>query len=507
LFAFGSEIKALLSLQEVPRKLNERALLYYLIECLNDKEQTFYQAIFRLPPAHAMTVSRESARLWQYWQLDREREISFKNDDDYVDGFRDIFFEVVRCRMRSAAPLGVLLSGGLDSSSVACVARLLQDNSGQGPIKAFSGIFPGLPQEQRRQVDERAYLERVTSQGGFDTHLLRADLLSPLAGLEEILWLHDEPVVMRGHYFYQALLKTAHDQGVRAMLDGCEGDVAVSYGYLKFTELATAGRWKAFADLAHLVSQNCMTQNRNYPPSLAFWRYGFEALANSGSARTWNRFAGQLNDVATSLGISRWHLMKRLAREKLRRRRGHASYPWSSLSLVNSQFIKRIGLPEDVSVRLCTQREGHIQALESGQLSHTLEVTDKLSVAHGIEPRHPFFDRRLLEYCVALPSEQIFYGGWQRAILRRALEGVLPPQVQRRLGKSDHGVNVAYNFLKYEQSRIDSLLLCDFDIIYPYVDLRGLREAYRRYTIQPTMIHLMPLRRIVVLSAWLQQAW
>ncbi|MEM6753927.1 MAG: lasso peptide isopeptide bond-forming cyclase, partial [Cyanobacteria bacterium P01_C01_bin.38] len=121
-FVFGSEIKALLCLEEVPRRLNEVRIADYLNLMLEDKVITSYRGILRLPPAHIMVVSLQGINSKCYWWLDRNREIKLDSDAAYAEEFRKIFTEAVRCRLRSAFPIVSQLSGGLDSSSVTCVA-------------------------------------------------------------------------------------------------------------------------------------------------------------------------------------------------------------------------------------------------------------------------------------------------------------------------------------------------------------------------------------------------
>src|SRR2546428_666023 len=145
LFAFASEIKGLLVLPEVPRRLNETRVADYLVPLLEDKEITFYEEIVRLPPAHRIAVTREGVRMEQYWALDPEREIRMKSDGEYAAAFREIFTEAVRCRLRSAFPVGSMLSGGLDSSSIVCVARRLLAQNGGETVDPLSSVFDDAP--------------------------------------------------------------------------------------------------------------------------------------------------------------------------------------------------------------------------------------------------------------------------------------------------------------------------------------------------------------------------
>ncbi len=145
LFAFGSEIKALCCLEEVPKRLNELRILDYLANIFDDRAITFYKDIYRLPPASTLLVTRRQQKIAKYWSLDPKRELKLKSDEEYTEAFRDCFVRSVRDRMRSAFPIGSALSGGLDSSSIACVARRINESQASGaPLHTFSLIFPVL---------------------------------------------------------------------------------------------------------------------------------------------------------------------------------------------------------------------------------------------------------------------------------------------------------------------------------------------------------------------------
>jgi asparagine synthase (glutamine-hydrolysing) len=107
----------------VPRELNELWVASSLTGSCDDREITAYEGIKRLPAAHFIITKQEETYVRQYWFLDPTREIRLNSNEEYADAFRKIFTEAVRCRLRSAFPVGAEVSGGLDSSSVACVAR------------------------------------------------------------------------------------------------------------------------------------------------------------------------------------------------------------------------------------------------------------------------------------------------------------------------------------------------------------------------------------------------
>ncbi|MCC7354739.1 MAG: lasso peptide isopeptide bond-forming cyclase, partial [Anaerolineae bacterium] len=212
LFVFASEIKALHCLSQVPRLLNEMRVADYLVRLFEDRAITFYRDILRLPAAHSLIVARGGEiRLRRYWALDPSREVRLRSDDEYAEAFLGLFTEAVRCRTRSAFPVGSTLSGGVDSSSVACTARRVLTAAGKQTLHTFSAIFPGLPEKVLPLIDERRYMSAVLAMGGFESHYVHADRLSPLTDLDKVLWHMDEAFLAPNLYMHWALYRAAQE--------------------------------------------------------------------------------------------------------------------------------------------------------------------------------------------------------------------------------------------------------------------------------------------------------
>ncbi|MCZ6789728.1 MAG: asparagine synthase-related protein, partial [Chloroflexi bacterium] len=140
-------------------------------------------------------------------------------------------------------------------------------------------------------------------------------------------------------------------------------------------------------------------------------------------------------------------------------------------------------------------------------MPYILEALDRAGAAFHIEPRYPFWDKRLVEFCLALPGEQKIRHGWTRMVMRRALGGTLPPEVQWRGGKSNLGYNFDRSLLAFEQSRMEEVIVRDPTSIEEYVDVNALREAHRRFVSQRLSnegdVHA--IWNAVTLSLWLQR--
>ena len=148
----------------------------------------------------------------------------------------------------------------------------------------------------------------------------------------------------------------------------------------------------------------------------------------------------------------------------------------------------------------------HHRLINRGVMPYTLEVLDKAAAAFSIEPRYPFWDHRLVEYCLALPPEQKIHRGWTRIVMRQALSGILPVEVQWRGSKSNLGPNFQHTLLAFEQERLDEVILKDPSPIEDYVDTAALRQAYARFVTQPTHDDTIDVWKGVTLALWLRQS-
>jgi asparagine synthase (glutamine-hydrolysing) len=129
-FLFGSELPQLFEDTTIRREPNEGMIGEYLVMAVTSQEETLYRDIFRLPPAHVVSVQGGQLRKERYWTLDLAKQIRYRTDEEYAAHFFAVFKEAVRCRLRSHGAVGAHLSGGLDSSSVVCMAQGLYREGG-----------------------------------------------------------------------------------------------------------------------------------------------------------------------------------------------------------------------------------------------------------------------------------------------------------------------------------------------------------------------------------------
>ncbi len=474
-FVFGTEIKAIFTFSDIPRRLNEAKIADYMLASFEDKERTFYLDINRLPPASTMLVGAGGIRVRQYWALDPKREIRLKSDGEYAEAYRGLFVEAVRCRLRSAFPVGSMLSGGLDSSSIACVANELLSSHGAEDLHTFSIVF-----DKVKKSDERPYIENVLATRRFSSHLIDGDGITPLDDLDSVLWHQDEPFFAPNLSLTRSGWHAAHEQGVRVLLDGVFGDNVVSHGAEHLQWLASRWRLLSLSRELRALKGKCERNAPRWQPLSWFVvNYGIKPYIPEAGLKAWRGLRGHAGDpIAAQCALFEAGYRDR---NELRGR------------LTGASRIDRV--PK-------TSRQAHYASLVSGMIQTALEVYARGCSEFGLEARFPFLDTRLAEFCLAIPGEQKVSQGYTRSVVRRALQGYLPDAIRLR---SDKG-NLGWSFkggLKSRRELVERTLESSAPFLSRYFDaarLRNLHERYRTGALADG--ELLDLFLAVVLSAW-----
>ena len=481
LFVFGSEIKALLNHPDVPKQLNETRVADCLTLIFEDQASTLYQHIECLPSGHALIVKPDSSTLTQYWHLDRKKELRLNSADDYADAFYEMFTESVRCRLRSAYPIGSTLSGGLDSSSIASTAHHLLRNTGASDLHTFSAIFPDLPADELDRIDERSFMNDVLNAGQYQAHFIRADQLSPLQDIDKILWHMDESCSVPNLYMHWAMYKKAREHGVRIFLDGVDGDATVSHGLGYLKELIRTLRWKTLLDEAKAISKH-YDYALNTPSVI--WKMGIEPMVPKRLKRTWHRLRGRPQPI------------------------------WGAHTIINPEFAQRIGLEQryrslfNKTPPLRKERDDHWVGITSPLYPYALRIADQTSKAFEIETRYPFFDRRLIEFCLSLPPGQKLHKGWDRMVMRRAMKDRLPDSVQWRKIKGDLSPNFNRRLYESNHALIQETMHDPPSSLKHYMDLSAWNNHYERYKNNPSRYahSAITVFNGVIFTRWFRQA-
>jgi asparagine synthase (glutamine-hydrolysing) len=476
LVALASTIGAILATDEVRRPIDERWVASFLAGLSDDVETTPRAGVRSLPAAHCLIITREKAEISRYWTLTARPQPA----SEAAEAFRELFTRSVANRMRGPS-FAAMLSGGLDSSAIVCVAAELADRGKDRPPSAYSLVFPDRP-----ALDESRHCEAVVCKTGWPWRRVVVGDEPAFADADTILEEQEGPYLSPGLATTRRLYRAAGANGERVLLDGHGGDEVVSHGYERLNELARDGRW------------------------LALWREvrGVSRIYGSNSLDAYMALVCAFGP-RLPLDVGR-----RI--DGLRRRLGPPPASVGSRErTVNEALAKRTDLAErqralarERRSSLLDEARAHHANVTSGQVDIAFQILDKAAAAAGVEPRYPFWDRRLVEFCLSLPAQEKLSGGWSRLVHRRAMENILPVEVQWRTDKADFTRNLVDGMLRMKPF-LDRTFGSDGDRIAPYVNLSTVRLAYARLREDPQKVgidDLLDVWRAAWLSQWLARA-
>ena len=398
-FAFASTVESVLAAPGVGGDFDERSVAEHLTGiALFSTTRTFLEAVRKLPPGHTLTVhsTENVCRVdspARYWHPERAPRLPPATDDQYAEEFLALYSRAVADRLRGPDPIGVHVSGGLDSSSVAVLAARQLRREGRPPPLAFSWLPPlGDRPPKPEHAKEYALIDAVCAEAGLQVRHCATDADHTAALLRRDCTL---PGSMLGNEDIVQRYAAAH--GTRVLLSGWGGDDCASFnGRGTLEQLLLRGRWWQLAAACR--------------------------AAGIGPRRLFVNHVLPL--VAPALMLE----LRRLRRGKpLRARRGFA----------DPTFRQRLRPRPEPVPRYSSPQRSQLQLLALGHLSLRIEDWAAAGTHRSIEYRHPLLDRRVLEFALGLPPEQFQRGRWDRLPMRRALRTVLPPEVCWNTKKAD----------------------------------------------------------------------
>lgn len=398
---FASEIKAILTLGETRFDLNHAVVADFLNQSLLDtSDETFFAGIKRLPAAHYAVFDLKAPSfepaIVRYWEPPIiKAPIHDTPEPNQIDCVRETFIDSVRLRLRSDVPLGVLLSGGIDSSSIAAA---MQSIFGKG---SDLNLISAVSRDAR--YDESPFINLVARHLGRTVHkvVLDDDPHNLFALLPQVCWANDEPIGSFSTVAHYLLMQRAQEIGVTVILSG-QGADELLCGYRKYfffyiEKLMREGHiltalslLRSFYERRTILSQFSLAEAKRYLPAMF---YGREA------------------------GIA-----GRLLRRKARTRVGLGK---SSVQERQRADFERFSIPV---------------------LTH---YEDRMSMAWSREVRLPFLDNRLVELLLPMKPSMKLRNGWTKYVFRRAMQGLVPAEVIWRKDKQGF-VNPQSEWLKYD---------------------------------------------------------
>ncbi|HKS96501.1 MAG TPA: asparagine synthase (glutamine-hydrolyzing) [Terriglobia bacterium] len=474
-FLWGSELHQVFEDPSIPREPNEPVIAEILSLSPSPQEETLYRNLFRLPQSHSMIVEAEGIRKVCYWDFDPHKEIRYRDDSEYADHFRHVFAEAVRCRLRVHGRAGSELSGGVDSSSVVCMAQsLFRDGRAEdNGFETFSGYFPGQP------GDESDYVREVVGKWGIKANLVPPRTFSCDATREIVRRYRNLPCAPTV-VIADALKALAQEKGFRALLTGHGGDDWFTGSSYHYADL-----------LRKLKLRECIREAHD------------DQRANLIS-KPWSSLVG--------FGLR--PLIPEAVRSPVRWLRKRASGQDGYPAWVDHEFAHktRLGARLRKGVRgqeLPTHAQRAVAAcFRAGWLSLGTEVIERHGAQFGLESRHPFYDQRVVEFAMAIPEEQRRRRGQTKFVVRQAMRGLLPETVRLRPGKAE-GSFMYWQALQAlgGEKALDSLAIASAG----WVDRNEVRRMYQEMAAADAgssdgLPHVMAMWTILSLELW-YSAW
>jgi asparagine synthase (glutamine-hydrolysing) len=470
-FLFGSEIKAILAVSQNQRAVDYESLHHYLSLRFIPPPKTFFRNIFKLPPAHILIFQDNEIRISRYWQLSFIQKFD-SNETDLIEGLRQKLGESIHSHMVSDVPVGAFLSGGLDSSMI--VAMLAKDFNIRPQTFAI-----GVAETDFNELPFAEMVAKDCQTEHFE-ECVAPDLIQLLP---KMIWHLDEPSdPIAACMFHSARLASNH---VKVVLGGDGGDELFAgfdryrgRGYIQaYRMIPEILRLKVMAPFLNGIpdsfSYKSLTQKlrwvhqlsmmpspgKEYAEATCFFRFSHSNKKELFSPDLWNQvgdidaadvIVGYYNDDKASDAVDR---------------------------MLYADFMTR--LPE-----------------------HSLMLTDRMTMAHGLEARSPFLDHTLVEYMAAFPSSLKIRNGETKYILRKLAAGYLPrPIVQRQ--KQGFMFPVAYWFRNELYSFLREILLNSHYVKQGIFQKKYIQTLLEEHRSQKTDHHVR-LWMILNLEIWHQ---
>jgi asparagine synthase (glutamine-hydrolysing) len=431
--AFASSQRAVVALGLSPIELDELYLAQYLISWpAYHGERTAASAARRLPPAHTLTVTPEGAHTRLYRRLEDQPVARMKTRDQYVTRLRDTFSQAVSTRLRTSGPVGVAVSGGLDSTAVAAVAAEHARRRGER-LTAFTSVPIASARDDELMFGDELPLVRALAQlaGNIDVEPVTAAGVSPIQGIRWALEVYAAPIHAASNMFWLLELhRQAAASGHRVLLNGAVGNGGISWG-------------------GNPLSQPLAGQVQTL------------------GAGQWGRRARQVSPRAL------WSWMAKRRQDPR----------WYRATAIAPAFAQRLDVGrrrlEDPKTFPRNAREERLVLLKPGRSMVGL-TSAELSAYFGLDVRDPTGDLDVLQFTLSVP-DRIFrapHDGGSRWLIREAMRGLVPDQIRLNRRKGLQAADLVARLQRSGDEVEEALAEVAGGPAADYVDIAYMRECW-----------------------------
>lgn len=391
----ASELHQVVKSLDGPCEINEGMAAEYLACGLSNNTETLWRGVFRLPPGHSLTVlANRRLTIRRYFDIDPGKTIRYKDDGEYACHFLHLLREAIQCRATVPEKTGILLSGGVDSSTIAATAASLRC----AKAGTFSLVFPGLA------CDESSYIRQVNERWKLASHQFEPREYSVSFYADQARRYADFPDYPNGAMCH-GLRYLARAEGVEVLLTGLGGDEWLMGSHYHYADLMRRFR------LGELWS---------------------EAQGRAAAA-------GRQPSIRQIARFGMWPLLPGAIRRPVEARIHGGLVPdWIDRGFARRTCLEDRLRARDDGFRAASHAQADIRGvLTSPWRAHALELEDRATRAAGIEQRHPLSDRRIVEFALALPEQQRWRGNQTKFVQREAMRSLVPESIRLRRTKAE----------------------------------------------------------------------
>tara|TARA_Y100001935_G_C17281712_1_gene497858 strand:+ start:86 stop:1543 length:1458 start_codon:yes stop_codon:yes gene_type:complete len=405
LFCFATNPEYIFQLSNKKKSLNERKLVDLITREDNESKSTLFLGIDRVDRGSFIKINNGGLLNHRYHKFSTPEYIKFDDENDYLDLFKKTFTKVISEQISEFDKFGTALSGGLDSTSVSRVAaEINKREQSKKQIFSYSYKFTELDDDDLDQTDEMKYVDDAIAMGGLKPRniiMKRGNYINDLIKSQSKF---PSPCFQGNRYQELLLIEACKVDDIKMILTGFDGDCTISYGMELIQILFEQG--KIFEGLA----LNKKVRQRKKMPNNSLkiiYRYFFLKSLSPILHLTLNRIRG-LDRISNGF--------------------------------INNDLIKSASSLDRIKLErqyMYDTKNGHRDLLNSNHFQNSFESLDIDYAPNGIEERHPFCDKRLMELCLNIPPNLKLKDGYTRYILRESLKNYIPHSVRYRSTKSD----------------------------------------------------------------------
>jgi asparagine synthase (glutamine-hydrolysing) len=482
-FAFASDDEALLNIPGVSNEPYDDLVAHYLVPDFQDFDpmQTWLRDVRGLKAAHYLVITPAGAsQPMPYWQFELVDEKQYDNDQECEAAFLDVLGSAVQSRLRMNDHPAAIISGGMDSGSISAMLRRLLPEQRGGRFHSYSLIADDLASSL-----ESRCIQSMTQRRGVIANTVSVPSFSGMLSVEDlakVVWKKAHPID-NSIMVVSSMCFAAVGNGHRVLLHGVSGDLTMGNPAMYVAPLLRSFQWRAGWQECNAAAQN-YTHLQDYSALQILFKNALVAFTPSVVKNQWRQIRRRVKGVKTET------------------------------DLLNPEFARKLDVPNRLGLKAAQYRSiagsgyrhEHAASVfsETGVLSG-LSGYQRTAAKFGVEMRDPWADKRVLEFFLHLPMNQLVRNGWTKYLARSTFERDLGKQVVWRNDKEHLGWMLFRPLMEESKEFIEHSMNDELNLIEDYVDTSKVRDSYALYKQNKDPEKIMFVYNMMTLIQWIKR--